>query len=246
MAVSNYIKKEVVFEGKSKYLIDLLRKNGVNAFLRFSLENNLPVNMVDTAFKSSGILMQPNGEAVYLKAVDFYKLEMRKRGLERVHIGMGVREQLKNLDRYRFKASFLVDANLNLMPEVVVNKNTGMFVSINNVTNNLYDFYRGKGSTPIYQILCSYNSYQAAYIVDVDGAHEGMQFYQPKFTFYQPNRIDPTKDLSTLSNGLFTTLIPCQKIENKTIRLLNNSMLWKAIQIRVAAELFPDQLAVMR
>lgn len=236
---------EIIFEGRNKFFIDYIRQNGVNAFVMFSLQNNVSASQFDSALKSSGLLVQPNGQKIYESALDYYKKSQSQRGLRCEGSATAIKESIKQLGRSRYKAAFLVDVNLNLMPEVVVNKNSGLFKPLDSVdTATRYNFYKTKGETPVYQILCHpcYNYSRAAYVAVLEDTHDDVGFGEVQhLDFFQPSKIDKDSKLSLTPQGLLTTTMPCVKLA-KNINMCANQNLINAIRMRVAYECFPHML----
>ena len=193
--------------------------------------------MVDTALKSSGLLLQNNGELVYLKAMEYYRGQMAALHLENNYNGFGMKEVIKKLSKSRFHASLLVDAQLNLMPEVLVNKNTGMFVMLPEA--QALQCYQNSANVPIYQVMCHpcLNGKTGMYIVEIEQSFENGVFSPPTtIDFYQPTKIDPTRGLNMATNGLLTTTVPCKPVV-KTAAMLNCVYLVEAIDKRLAPQL---------
>lgn len=238
MGTASYIKREIVIEGRSKFLVDIIHSKGLNMFIHFAVQNRIPINMVDTALKSSGLLLQNNGELVYLKAMEYYRGQMTALHLENNYNGFGVKEVIKKLGNSRYRASLLVDSQLNLMPEVLVNKTTGMFVML--PETQAAQCYQNATDVPIYQVMCHpcLNGKTGMYVVDIEQQYEDGVFKPPaEIEFYQPTKIDPTKGLNMEANGLLTTTVPCRPVA-KTAMMRNCTSLIAAIEKRVALQLF--------
>lgn len=245
MASTANMMKEVIFEGKKKFLVDYVRNRGVTEFVKYALEHKLPVAIVENALEAAGLTAFRHGTQACQEAVTYYRARMSEIGFLNIPRGMGLKETVRELSPYKYKASFLVTRNLELMPELMVDKTSGLFVPLAMTTNNLLQFYHNKKDVPIFQVLCCPGlcPYQAAYIVEVQICNNGHYFSKLDYIdFYQPVQIDPKSNLKTLSNGLLSTKVQCKKIENKTVDMYNTSNLVKAIQVRVASELNPALL----
>lgn len=249
MASTNIVTKEVIFEGKKKFLVDYVRKNGVTEFIKYSLAHRLPVTIVQNTLEAAGVSSFKHGAQACEQAVNFYQTQMMAAGYNKISRGMGLRENIKALSPHKYKASFLINRNLELMPELVVDKESGLFVPLTMQTNNLFQFYQTKGDLPVFQALCCPGlcPFQAAYVVEVQICNNGRSFSKPDYIdFFQPIQINPKADLKTLPNGLLSTKVQCRRIETKTVDMFNTANLLTAIQIRLASELNPAILQGVR
>lgn len=241
--------KTVVFEGQPHYLANVVKQIGVQKFIVFAYNNRLPIAIVKNALELAGVDV-----AVTSKALDFYCTQLRSTlGVADVPRGIGMQETIKGLSKSRFRASFLVDSSMNLMPEMMIDKNTGLFKSINRVSaeNNidLKTLYNKFGSD-IYQPIChSMTRTRAAFIIDIENelltnpTTGAKSWGKPNIKYYKPDKIETDSAHSkTTSMGMLSTSLTCSQITYNTYAMLASNTLLSAIHIRVAATLYPNIL----
>jgi hypothetical protein len=234
--------KTVVFEGQPHYLANIVKQVGVQQFIVFAYNNRLPVALVKNALELAGTAV-----AVTAKALDFYCTKLRQVGVTDLPRGMGMKENIKSLSKTRFKASFLVDANMNLMPEMIIDKSSGLFVSVDKFAaahnTDRKTVYKHFGDE-IYQPVChSMTQTRAAYIIDIENELQNNGWGRPIVKYYQPEKIETGKEhVKTTPIGMLSTSVSCTAFNCNTYNTITPNVLLSAIHIRVAASLFPTLL----
>lgn len=243
----NSVNIDILIEGRLKILVDFIRVRGPECFIDIMLRNNVTPVLVKTALKRAGTLTPLVAETLGQR----YEAEMTARGLGLTGPGIGMLEHIKILSETRFKAVFLVDKELNLMPEMVLDGNTGLFVSVNKIASELgglRNYFRMKGNQPTYQVfshpgMCPV---QAAYVVELEQEHKGTQFGAYTLKFYQPQPIKDNDAIHRNTQGYQVAKVTCPTLGYKTISMYSADKLLRTIRTRVFAEKYPDELAKLR
>lgn len=241
--------KTVVFEGQPAYLAKTIKAAGVNNFISFAYKRRLSVELVKNALDIAGV--KPDVGAA---ALNFYCTKLREVGVTYLPRGIGLQENLKRLSPKRFKASLLLDNNLNLMPEMIVDPETSVFITMDEYSTK-YAMGRNaiyvNRNIDIYQPIChSLSMMKGAYIIEVEnewveyptptGMHTGWN-QSPIVKFYLLETVDTATTATKRSNtGLLTARVTCSELKQNVMKLIASNRLLEVVHIRAAATLFPQ------
>ena len=241
--------KTVVFDGQPAYLAKAIKSAGVNKFISFAYKRRLSVELVKNALEIAGT--KPEVEAA---ALNFYCTKLREVGVSYLPRGIGLQENLKKLSPKRFKASLLLDNNLNLMPEMIVDPETSVFITVDEYAAKYEmrrDIIYANRNIDIYQPIChSLSMMKGAYVVEVEnewveyptsaGMYMGWN-QNPTVKFYLLEAVDTETSATKRSNtGLLTARVTCSELKQNVMKLIASNQLLEVIHIRAAATLFPQ------